>query len=146
VVASPVAAAATPPADDLLERALQQIESGNAAEAIALCAVALQKDPLSPQAHLVSGIAYHMSDDPRSAAHVLRSALLLDPEEWVASFYLGLSYEKLGREDDARRAYAQVHRASQGKERRHSRLRLIEAYRDEISSLSRARSLGMLGR
>ena len=145
VVPSP-AAVATPPPDDLLERALERIESGNAGDAIALCALALQKDPLSPQAHLVSGIAFHMSEDPRSAAHVLRSALLLDPDEWVASFYLALSYEKLGREEDARRAYAQVQRASHKKEPRRSRLPMLEAYRDEISLLSHARSRGPFAR
>jgi Tfp pilus assembly protein PilF len=145
VVTSPTAVA-TPPPDDLLEHALERIESGHPGEAIELCALALQKDTLSPQAHLVSGIAFHMSEDPRSAAHALRSALLLDPDEWVASFYLALSYEKLGREEDARRAYAQVERASQNKETRRSRLPILEAYRDEISLLSRARSRGPFGR
>jgi hypothetical protein len=64
----------------------------------------------------------------------------------VASFYLALSYEKLGREEDARRAYAQVQRGSQKKAPRRSRLPALEAYRDEISLLSQARSRGPLGR
>jgi chemotaxis protein methyltransferase CheR len=145
-VIAPPALAGAPPADHLLERALAQIEGGHPAEAIAVCASALQDDPLSPLAHLVSGIAFHLSDDPRSAVHALRSALLLDPDEWIASFYLAVSYDKLGQEDRARRAYAQVQRASQLPDRRRSRLPILEAYRDEISQLSHARSRGPLGR
>jgi chemotaxis methyl-accepting protein methylase len=139
-------AVAVEPRDDLLERALERIDSGQAGEAIALCALALERDPLSPQAHLVSGIAFYIGEDPRSAAHVLRGALLLDPDEWIASFYLALSYEKLGREDEARRAYAQVPRASEEREPRRSRLPLLEAYRDEISLLAHARSRGLFRR
>ena len=145
VIAAPPVAPAPPP-DDLLARALERIEGGHAAEAIPLCARALQNDPLSPEAHLVSGIAFHLSDDPRSAVHALRSSLLLDPDEWIASFYLALSYEKLGRDEQARRAYLRVQRASQHAGQRRSRLPTLEAYRDEISILSRARSRGPLGR
>jgi chemotaxis protein methyltransferase CheR len=125
--------------DDVLERALACLESGTPSDAIALCAEALQTEPLSPQAHLVSGIAFHMSDDPRAAAHTLRSALLLDPDEWLASFYLALTYDRLGREDDAQREYRHVEVASH-QPRRRSGLRVLEAYRDEIVSLSKARS------
>lgn len=146
ILAPPPPSPIPPPEDDLLERALERIERGNAPEAIALCSLALQRDPLSPLAHLVSGIAFHICDDPRSAAHALRSALLLDPGEWIASFYLALSCEKLGREDEARRAYAAVQQAARNAEPRRSRLATLEAYRDEISLLSHARSRGPFGR
>jgi chemotaxis protein methyltransferase CheR len=127
-----------PRLDDLLERALACLESGASSEAIMACAEALQLEPLSPQAHLVSGIAFHMNDDPGAAARALRSALLLEPDEWLASFYLALTYDRLGREDDAQREYRHVEAASQ-QPRPRSRLRVLEAYRDEIVMLARAR-------
>ena len=125
---------------DPLEEPLRLIERGRSAEAIPLCALVLQKDPLSAQAYLVSGIAFYMNDDPRSAAHALRSALLLDPDEWIASFYLALAYEKLGRDADAYREYAHVEQASL-RRTAHSRLGVLEAFRDEILTLSRGRRL-----
>lgn len=124
--------------DHALERALACLESGTPADAIALCAEALQMDPLSPEAHLVSGIAFHMNDDPRAAAQTLRSALLLDPDEWLASFYLALTYGRLGRESEAQREYQHVEIASR-QPRGRSRLRVLEAYRDEIVMLAKAR-------
>jgi chemotaxis protein methyltransferase CheR len=135
---SPVVTRSVPRADGVLERALACLESGTPSDAIPLCAEALQMEPLSPEAHLVSGIAFHMNDDPRAAAHTLRSALLLDPDEWLASFYLALTYDRLGREEDAQREYRHVEAASR-QPRQRSRLRVLEAYRDEIVSLARAR-------
>jgi chemotaxis protein methyltransferase CheR len=143
---APSRAPGDPASGDLIERALERIDSGHGEEAITLCALALQRDPLSPKAHLVSGIAFHLSDDPRSAVHSLRSAVLLDPDEWVASFYLALSYEKLGQEEHARRAYTHVQRAAHSPDQRRSRLPILEAYRDQISRLSQARSRGPFGR
>jgi chemotaxis protein methyltransferase CheR len=124
--------------DQVLERALACLESGTPSDAIALCAEALQLEPLSPEAHLVSGIAFHMNDDPRAAAQTLRSALLLDPDEWLASFYLALTFDRLGRESEAQREYRHVEVASR-QPRKRSPLRVLEAYRDEIVHLAKAR-------
>jgi hypothetical protein len=85
-----------------------------------------------------------MNDDPRSAAHALRSALLLDPDEWIASFYLALAYEKLGRDVDARREYAHVAQASRRRSTR-SGLPVLEAFRDEILAVARGRSFWRYG-
>lgn len=137
-------ASAKPGAGDPLEEALGLIERGRSAEAIPLCALVLQKDPLSAQAYLVSGIAFYMNDDPRSAAHALRSALLLDPDEWIASFYLALAYEKVGRDVDARREYAHVAQASRRRSTR-SGLAVLEAFRDEILAVARGRSFWRFG-
>ena len=137
-VPPPKAFPPAPRVEGILERALTHIESGTPSDAIALCAEALQLDPLAPHAHLVSGIAFHMNDDPTAATHALRSALLLDPDEWLASFYLALSYDRLGREEDAQREYRHVEAASR-RPRRPVRLRILEAYCDEIVLLARAR-------
>jgi chemotaxis protein methyltransferase CheR len=134
----PLAAQSAPRVDKLLERALACLESAAPSDAIALCAEALQVEPLSPEAHLVSGIAFHMNDDPRAAAQTLRGALLLDPDEWLASFYLALTYDRLGREKEAQREYRHVEIASR-QPRRRTPLRVLEAYRDEIVMLAKAR-------
>jgi chemotaxis protein methyltransferase CheR len=134
-------AALAPPScvDALLEQAVAKVHGGEHSEAIALCARALENDILLPEAHLISGIALYMSDDPVSAARALRSTLLLDADEWVASFYLALAYEQVGREDDALREYRNTDAASRAR-RAPSRLPALEAWKDEIATLARARS------
>jgi chemotaxis methyl-accepting protein methylase len=126
-------------ADTLLERALANVHEGKHAEAVGLCARALESDVLLAEAHLIGGIAFYMSDDPASAARALRSALLLDPDEWVASFYLALSYDQLGRKDEALRAYRNTDAASRTR-RTPSRLLALDAWKDEIALLARARA------
>ena len=97
-------------------------------------------DPLSGEAHLVLGIAHHFSEDPLAAADSLRSALVLDPGEWLASFYLALTFARLGRERDAEREYRTVNATLTGPHTYSSRLSALNAYRSEISLLARARA------
>jgi chemotaxis protein methyltransferase CheR len=134
-------AAPAPPScvDALLEQAVAKVHGGEHAQAIALCARALESNILLAEAHLIGGIALYMSDDPASAARALRSALLLDADEWVASFYLALAYEQLGRKEDALREYRNTDTASRAR-RAPSRLPALEAWKDEIALLARARS------
>ena len=51
-------------------------------------------------------LVFGASDPKAGAVRTLRSALLLDPNLWPAAFYLALSYEKLGRAEDAHRDVA----------------------------------------
>jgi chemotaxis protein methyltransferase CheR len=124
--------------EGMLERALASVDAGQPADAIPICAQALEKDPLSHDAHLVSGIAFHMSGDPLAALHALRAALLLEPDLWVASFYLALTYERLGRVEEARREYRHVALASVSPNPRAS-IAKIDAYRDEIAAMARSK-------
>ena len=59
-------------------------------------------------ARLLDGIAQHLQGDSATAIKELRAALYFMPELWPASYYLALTYEGLGRHDEARRAYARV--------------------------------------
>jgi chemotaxis protein methyltransferase CheR len=100
--------AAPPTRDDLLRRGVAALERGRTAESLALLIKALELDPLCAEGHLCTGIAYHLAGDPVSALQALRAAVLLEPELWLASFYLALSYEKLGRAREAKREFGIV--------------------------------------
>src|SRR5262249_55302884 len=88
---------------DLLTQGVETMEAGRPASALPHFARAAELDPLSAELHLCLGIAYHQLGDGAAAVQALRAAVLLDPELWLASFYLGLNYEKLGRARDAKR-------------------------------------------
>jgi chemotaxis protein methyltransferase CheR len=136
---APVASGPLPPVVDAkIEQALALTEAGQNGEAIMLCARALTDDPLSAEAHLVSGIAYHLGNDPEAALRELRSSLLLAPELWPALFYLGQALEKLGRHDEAKEAYGQADLRARAAPS--GRLGVLEAYKTEMATLARARA------
>jgi chemotaxis protein methyltransferase CheR len=93
---------------DLLSEGNARLAGGDTAGALALYARTLELDPLSTEARLYMGIAHHTAGDPTSAVDSLRAALFLDADLWPASFYLALSYEKLGLVEEARREYRRV--------------------------------------
>jgi chemotaxis protein methyltransferase CheR len=123
-------------ASELLEQALANVERGAATEAMSLVLRALAIDPLSVDARVVGGIGLYTSGDPTRAIEELRAALFLDPEQWVASFYLARTYEKLGRIADAKLEYRRaVERATTP-----PRLRTLRAWQDEMLQIARARA------
>jgi len=126
------------PRDDGIEKALELTEAGHNSEAIMLCAKALQADPLRAEAHLVSGIAYHLGGDAEAAERELRGALLLAPELWPALFYLGQALEKLGRGAEATAAYREADERSRAAPS--GTLGVLEAYKTEMAALARARA------
>jgi chemotaxis protein methyltransferase CheR len=126
------------PKDEGIGRALELTEAGHNSEAIMLCAKALQADPLQAEAHLVSGIAYHLGGDPEAASRELRGALLLAPELWPALFYLGQALEKLGRHEEAKDAYREADERSRAAPS--GTLGVLEAYKTEMAALARARA------
>jgi chemotaxis protein methyltransferase CheR len=115
--------------------------STNLAGGIALLMQAREADPLSVEAHLHLGIAFHLSGDAVSAAPALRSALLLDPTLWPASFYLALTYENLGQPAEARREYQRVVDQSQSPLVLEARgvLGDLEAWKADVLALARRR-------
>jgi chemotaxis protein methyltransferase CheR len=120
-----------------------RLEAGETSEALALYAKALEMDPLNAEARFFTGVAYHISQDPSSAAQSLRGALVLDPELWPASFYLALSYDKLGRTADAKREYRRVFEA-EGRalalQSRSALLADLTAFRKDVVRIARARA------
>jgi chemotaxis protein methyltransferase CheR len=84
------------------------LDAGDIPAAIAAYAKALELEPLSTEARLFTGIAYHVGGDAPAAVHSLRGALFLDPELWPAAYYLALSYEKLGLSTEAQREFRRV--------------------------------------
>jgi chemotaxis protein methyltransferase CheR len=140
--------ATAPPAaarvEDSIERALARLEAGRNDEAIMMCAKILEADPLRVEAHLVSGMAFHLARDPESAVRALSAAVLLDPQLWPAFFYLGQALEKLGRHGEAREAYRQADaRACAAPSRR---LGVLDAYKAEIAGLARERAQRLVPR
>jgi len=103
-----------------------------------LCAKVLEEDPLRVEAHLVSGMAFHLGKDPESAVRALSSAVLLDPQLWPAFFYLGQALEKLGRDAEASEAYREADARARAAPTR--RLGVLDAFKGEIATLARARA------
>jgi chemotaxis protein methyltransferase CheR len=124
--------------DDAIEQALARLEAGRNDEAIMLCAKVLEEDPLRVEAHLVSGMAFHLGKDPESAVRALSSAVLLDPQLWPAFFYLGQALEKLGRDAEASAAYREADARARASPTR--KLGVLDAFKGEIATLARARA------
>jgi tetratricopeptide (TPR) repeat protein len=65
-------------------------------------------DPSSPKADFLRGLAELEASNPEAAVAALRRTLYAEPTFGVAAFQLGRSYEALGDQDAARRAYEQA--------------------------------------
>ena len=139
----PVAARRAPTAVALVAEGAA-LMSSSLADAISPLMRARELDPLSVEAHLHLGIAFHLSGDALSAAPSLRSALLLEPTLWPAAFYLALTYENLGQPAEAQREYRRVVDQS------HRPLVLevrgvlgdLESWKIDVLALARRRSKG----
>ncbi|HEY3357510.1 MAG TPA: CheR family methyltransferase [Polyangia bacterium] len=134
-------APAAPALADLLAAAGARFRAGDFAAAIERYSEALAQDPLSTEAHLFVGIAAQLSGDPLTAARVLRGVLFLDPDLWLAAFYLAQSYEVLGRLPDARREYRRAADMATRplKLQATAALADLDAWRSEIAALARHR-------
>jgi chemotaxis protein methyltransferase CheR len=134
----PVPAPSLPPpvnVADVLDTALDAVERGDVGASLAAVQRALAIDPLAADAHLVLGIALYTSGEPARALEQLRAALFLEPDAWVASFYLARSYEKLGRPAEARAEFENVTRRSSTP----PRLRTLRAWQSEMLTLASMR-------
>jgi chemotaxis protein methyltransferase CheR len=102
-----------PPAEaidlaELQRRAHQRHADGQLADALQLYGQLLAYDPLAAEARAFLGIVHYKTGDIAAAAVALRAALFLDPEMWIAAFYLALSYDALGKHAEASREYRRV--------------------------------------
>jgi Tfp pilus assembly protein PilF len=119
------------------------LEAGQTQSALADLIKAIEVDTLCGEAHLFAGIAYHLSGDAPSAVQALRAAILLEPELWLASFYLALNYEKMGQASEAGREFRNVARAlAQPTTRRRETLisDKLAVWEQDIAALARSRA------
>lgn len=72
--------------------ARQLLESGRFSEAVSACEGLLEREPNSPDAHIMLGIAYAALGERVSAAGALRDAIELDPSQPAAYANLGIVY------------------------------------------------------
>jgi Flp pilus assembly protein TadD len=129
----------TEPIDDALARGVRAFEAGNFADAISQFSTAMDRDPLSPEAAVFSGIACFLLGDATSALVDLRRALVLDPELWQAELYLAMSHERLGYGSEATAAYQRLCALLTRPSRRKVSgvMTQLEAWRDEALTLAR---------
>jgi chemotaxis protein methyltransferase CheR len=95
----------------IVARANQRFELGDLPGALSLYGHASDLDPVAALPRFFSGLVHHFREDPGNAVNPLRASLFLDPAFWPASFYLALSYDRLGRSDDAIRQFESLLRA-----------------------------------
>jgi chemotaxis protein methyltransferase CheR len=72
-----------------------------------------RSQPLSPELHILQGVLLMQVGDHEQAARALKRALYLDRSLAIANFLLGSACRRLGRSDDARRAYRNARNLTQ---------------------------------
>ena len=98
-----------PAINDQLQKAWEQLQSGNTQGAIRMIDSVLQRAPANPHALCLLGMARVATDDAANAVAPLERALQSDPRNGMALDSLGLAFLSLGRFSEA----AQVlHRAA----------------------------------
>jgi tetratricopeptide (TPR) repeat protein len=75
-----------------LSTARALVESGKFSEAVAVCRGLIEREPNSPDVHIMLGIAYAALGDRTSAAAALRNAIELDPSQPAPYANLGIVY------------------------------------------------------
>ena len=87
------------------DRAVQSLNQHEYDKAIALLHSVIEKEQRLPAPYINMAMAYRYKDDDKQAEEYLMKALDIDLAHPVANNELGLLYRKLGRFDDARKAY-----------------------------------------
>jgi Tfp pilus assembly protein PilF len=91
--------------EDEFNTALSYLKSEKYAEAIVLLEKIIAVENRVPAPFVNLGMAYEKTGDDKNAEKYLRQALGLELTHPVANNQLGLLYRRLGRFDDARKAY-----------------------------------------
>lgn len=107
-VPPPAAAPPSPTPLHLMTAAATLLQQGNIHDAVHNYQRVLDAWPLHAEARLWLGVAHHLEGDARGAVRWLRGALVLEPDLWVASYYLAVNYERLGRPQEAQLEYGRV--------------------------------------
>ena len=87
------------------DRAVQSLHEKEYDKAIALLNSVIEKEQRLPAPYINLAMAYRYKDNDKQAEEYLMKALDIDLAHPVANNELGLLYRKLGRFDDARKAY-----------------------------------------
>jgi len=129
--------------DVWLARGVAALEAGQTQSALVDLIKAIEVDTLCGEAHLFAGVAYHLSGDAPSAVQAFRAAILLEPDLWLASFYLALNYEKTGQKTEAAREFRNVaHALAQPTAMRRETLlsHKLAVWENDIAALARSRA------
>ncbi|HTD92020.1 MAG TPA: tetratricopeptide repeat protein, partial [Burkholderiales bacterium] len=90
-----------PSLNDQLQKAWEQLQSGNTQSAIGVIESILRRAPAHPRALSMLGMAHVATGDASKAVNPLERALQSDPQNGMALDSLGLAYLSLGRFSDA---------------------------------------------
>jgi len=93
---------------DWVERARALADRGQLEAAWREVQLAVERAPLDPRAHELSGLLALQLGRPGEAVRALERAVYLDPRAPLACYHLGDAYRALGRPREARRAYRQT--------------------------------------
>ena len=88
--------------------ARELLESGRFSEAVSVCEGLLEREPNSPSAHIMLGIAHAAMGDRTAAARALKDAIELDPSQPAAYANLGIVYMDQRRMEWAAEALGQA--------------------------------------
>ena len=107
--ATPLLLAATGPADYRPEAVAMlaniHINREEFGTAESLLEPAMKRDPMRSDLHLLSGLLRRYQHDDRGALQQLKRAAYLDPDLYLAHYYLAETYRSLGKDSDAVREY-----------------------------------------
>lgn len=129
--------------DALLAHGARELEAGRFADAIAQFSTAMERDPLSPEAAALTGVACFLAGDASAALTHLRRALALDPELWHAELYLAMCHDRLGAAAEAVSAYQRLHALLTNPRRSgavSAALAPLEAWRDDALAIARQKT------
>ncbi|HKO52436.1 MAG TPA: CheR family methyltransferase [Polyangiaceae bacterium] len=124
----------------LLDRGHALLGSGALVEALELYRAAVDMEPSDAEARTHAGVTYYLESEIDSALRELRAALLLDPDSWIATFYLALCHETVGLVDAAARAYRRVVELSERPAVKPLTLAHLKPWHADLLALARLRS------
>jgi len=107
-ILNPYLREAIAPEGVILLQAEIALNRGDLDQAVQLCEMLVQREPLSIAGHYLLGIIYRTWEDDARAIEEFRKVLYLEPEHALARFNLGDLYSQVGQFDEARLEYVNV--------------------------------------
>jgi len=93
-----------PPADAIYQRGMLLAQRKHYDEALGCFRLLQTQFPQSPQGFTGEGIAFALMGEPQRAINILKTALLVDPDYWLARRELGILYWSEGLRQDGAEA------------------------------------------